>query len=136
MTYYVQLPPEYDPYRLYPAVVTLSAEVTTAGQQIDWWAGPAVAGGPRTGQATRQGYIVIAPVWTVEQQGEYAYSAREHAAVLNSLRDAHQDGGRRDPVAGMDCGPAHGQVGATRSSPHNLFAGPRLGTLALEIVSS
>ena len=47
VTYYVQLPPEYDPYRLYPAIVTLSAEVTTAQQQIDWWAGPAVKGGPR-----------------------------------------------------------------------------------------
>ena len=40
------------------------------------------------GQATRQGYIVIAPVWTVDRQDEYGYSAREHAAVLNSLRDA------------------------------------------------
>ena len=62
--------------------------MTTAQQQIDWWAGPAVKGGSRAGQATRQGYIVIAPVWIVEQQDEYGYSAREHAAVLNSLRDA------------------------------------------------
>ncbi len=88
VTYFIQLPPEYDPYRLYPAIVTLSAEMTTAQQQIDWWAGPAVKGGSRAGQATRQGYIVIAPVWIVERQDEYGYSAREHAAVLNSLRDA------------------------------------------------
>ena len=37
--YLVQLPPEYDPYRRYPAVVTLHGSGTTASQQIDWWAG-------------------------------------------------------------------------------------------------
>ena len=88
MTYYVQLPPEYDPYRLYPAIVTLNGEATTAGQQIDWWAGPRGKNGARLGQATRYGYIVIAPVWTEEHQKQYGYSAHEHAAVLNSLRDA------------------------------------------------
>ena len=31
---------------------------------------------------------MIAPVWTVEHQKQYGYSAHEHAAVLNSLRDA------------------------------------------------
>ena len=42
----------------------------------------------RSGQASRHGYIVIAPEWTEEHQKQYNYSAREHAAVLNSLRDA------------------------------------------------
>jgi hypothetical protein len=32
--------------------------------------------------------VVIAPKWTEEHQKKYGYSAREHAAVLNSLRDA------------------------------------------------
>ena len=45
-------------------------------------------GSMRTGQAARYGYIVIAPAWTEEHQKRYGYSAREHAAVLNSLRDA------------------------------------------------
>ena len=146
VTYYVQLPPEYDPYVKYPCIVTLNGAGTTPFQQIDWWAGmpkesaaPAknkaankeaggkegaanvppdprpddVAGekagdkpaeksddkppagaitvglqGMRLGQATRQGYIVIAPAWTKPHQAAYEYSAREHAAVLGSLRDA------------------------------------------------
>jgi len=88
VTYYVQLPPEYNPYRHYPTIVTLRGAGSTAQQQIDWWAGAWGAGGFRAGQATRHGYIVIAPDWTLEHQTRYEYSAREHAAVLNSLRDA------------------------------------------------
>jgi predicted esterase len=42
----------------------------------------------RLGQATRQGYIVIAPVWSQPHQKEYNASAEEHDAVLRSLRDA------------------------------------------------
>ncbi|MHB1035413.1 MAG: alpha/beta hydrolase-fold protein [Pirellulales bacterium] len=88
VTYWVQLPPEYDPYRRYPTVVTLHGAGTTPLQQIDWWAGAASPKGLRTGQATRYGYIVIAPAWSKVAQKAYGYSAREHAAVLNSLRDA------------------------------------------------
>lgn len=84
----VQLPPEYDPWRLYPAIVTLHGAGTTASHQIDWWAGAWAEGGWRNGQATHHGYIVIAPQWTVEHQRKYGYSLREHAAVLGSLRDA------------------------------------------------
>lgn len=85
--YLVQLPPEYDPLRRYPAIVTLHGAGSTAEQQVDWWAG-AWSGDRREGQATRHGYIVIAPRWTAEHQKEYGYSAREHAAVLDPLRDA------------------------------------------------
>ena len=88
VTYFVQLPPEYDPYRHYPTIVTLNGAGATAEQQIDWWAGGWGPGGMRSGQAARHGYIVIAPVWLVAHQKKYGYSAREHAAVLNSLRDA------------------------------------------------
>lgn len=86
--YLVQLPPEYNPYRRYPAIVTLHGGGTTASQQIDWWAGDWSKGGWRAGQAARHGYIVIAPEWTTEHQKQYGYSARENAAVLRSLRDA------------------------------------------------
>jgi pimeloyl-ACP methyl ester carboxylesterase len=78
VTYLIQLPPEYNPYRLYPTVVTLCGEGDTADKQIDWWAD----------YAARQGYIILAPAWTVEHQRQYGYSAREHAAVLGPLRDA------------------------------------------------
>jgi predicted esterase len=87
ITYFVQLPPEYDAHRLYPAVVTLHGSGTTPQQQIDWWAG-AVSENGRLGQATRQSYIVIAPAWASAGQIEYGYTSAEHAAVLNSLRDA------------------------------------------------
>ncbi len=117
VTCLVQLPPEYDPYRRYPAIVTLHGELSTPEQQIDWWAGP-WSNGQRSGQAARHGFIVIAPEWTAGRQRLYGYSAREVAAVLNSLRDAcrrfsidtdrvylsgHGSGGD----AAWDIGPAH-----------------------------
>ncbi len=87
--YYVQLPQGYDPYRKYPAIVTLHGAGTSAEQQIDWWAGShSEKAKLRTGQAARNGYIVIAPIWAEEHQFEYNYSAYEHAAVLFSLRHA------------------------------------------------
>jgi pimeloyl-ACP methyl ester carboxylesterase len=86
--YLVQLPPEYDPHRRYPAIVTLHGAGTTAENQIDWWAGAPEKAGARAGQASRHGYIVIAPDWTLDHQRDYRYSGREHAAVLDSLRDA------------------------------------------------
>src|SRR5207247_2406433 len=88
ISYAVQLPPEYNPYRRYPTVITLNGGSTGPRMQIDWWAGGVDAKGNRQGQGSRHGYIVIAPVWTVAHQGQYNYSLREHVAVLNSLRDA------------------------------------------------
>ncbi len=88
INYYVQLPPEYDPYRRYPMVVTLNGAGTTPLQQLDWWAGALDNSGNRMGQAMRHGYIVLAVDWAKPAQQEYEYSAREHAAVLVSLRDA------------------------------------------------
>ncbi len=84
-TYYVQLPPEYDPSRRYPMIVSLHAVGMDPEMQIDWWAGDKPA---RHGQAGRNGYIVIAPAWTVEHQRQYEGSAREHAVVLGCVRDA------------------------------------------------
>jgi len=87
--FWVQLPPEYDSYRRYPCLVTLNGGATTPLQQIAWWAGDySPEARTRYSQATRHGYIVIAPQWTREHQRKYEYSAREHAAVLLTLRDA------------------------------------------------
>ncbi len=88
ITYWVQVPPEYDPLRRYPAIVTLNGMGTTPQQQIDWWAGSWQEGGWRAGQASRYGYIVIAPKWSSEHQVRYEFSAREYWAVYLSLRDA------------------------------------------------
>lgn len=90
VNYWVQLPPEYDPHRHYPIVLTLNGAGTTPLQQIDWWAGAAPAEGQRLGQATRHGYIVVAVEWMRPHQRSYTFSAREHYAVLASLRDAQR----------------------------------------------
>lgn len=86
--YLVQLPPEYDPYRRYPAIVTLHRAGFSAESQLNWWAGERQPGKPRFGQAMRHGYIVIAPVWGDSHQPQYNFSLNEHLAVLDSLRDA------------------------------------------------
>lgn len=86
--YWVQVPPEYDPLRRYPVIVTLNGAGTTPEQQVDWWAGAWQEGGWRAGQASRHGYIVVAPQWASEYQKSYQFSAREHGAVLYTLRDA------------------------------------------------
>lgn len=88
--YVVQLPPEYDPLRHYPTIVTLGDAGVTPEQMLDFWAGPAdeARKGERMGQATRFGYIVIAVDWRKPHQFKYEYSAREHHAVLGAVRDA------------------------------------------------
>lgn len=89
--YYVQLPPEYDPYRRYPVIVTLHRTGSSPLQQLQWWCGPYDESmKERLGQATRHGYIVIAPEWTTPEQLRYEFTAREHDAVLSCLRDAFQ----------------------------------------------
>jgi predicted esterase len=91
LTYYVQLPPEYDPHRRYPCIITLNGAGTSPLQQIDWWCGSYnPESEARYGQATRHGCIVIAPVWQKDYQRKYEYTAREHAAVMYPLRDACQ----------------------------------------------
>jgi predicted esterase len=87
--YLIQLPPEYDPSRRYPCIVTLHGAGSTPADQIDWWAGPWDPEKQlRVGQATRRGYIVLAPAWAGPSQTRYEYAWHEHAAVLGSLRDA------------------------------------------------
>lgn len=90
-SYEIQLPPEYNPYRRYPCVVTLNGAGSTPEQQIDWWAGTySDRALTRQGQAARRGYVVIAPKWQKEFQREYEFTLREHASVLFALRDAIQ----------------------------------------------
>ncbi len=53
--YEVQLPDEYDPFRRYPAVLTLHPGGRSASDQINWWAGPYNADAhtsPRPGKPT------------------------------------------------------------------------------------
>jgi pimeloyl-ACP methyl ester carboxylesterase len=86
--YWVQLPPEYDPLRHYPVIVTLSDVGVAPADQLAFWTGQPRDEGEPLGQATRRGYITIAVDWHRPKQTTYDYSAREHHAVLGSLRDA------------------------------------------------
>ncbi len=87
--YVIQVPPEYDPYRKYPCVLSLPGLGMSPEQQVDWWAGPQIPNSTfRQGHASRNGYIVVSPKWMIEQQGQYNYTEGEHARVLTCLRDA------------------------------------------------
>ena len=97
ISYVVQTPPEYDPNRVYPCVVSLPSLSSNPDVQVNWWCGSALqlketeqaeARSQRLGQATRKGYIVISPVWATKGQLQYNYSEIEHARVLKCYRDA------------------------------------------------
>ncbi len=89
--YVVQVPPEYDPNRKYPCVLALPGKGNRPELEIDWWCGMNVelnSGTYRLGQATRHGYIVVAPDWMNEQQREYEYTEGEKDRILACFRDA------------------------------------------------
>jgi pimeloyl-ACP methyl ester carboxylesterase len=78
--YAIRLPPEYHPLRSYPVLIALHGG---QGPQsvIETWAS----------EASRRGYIVIAPEYGVPgQPPDYRYTASEHAAVEIALRDARR----------------------------------------------
>jgi hypothetical protein len=77
VTYTLLLPPEYHPGRAYPVLVALHNGGETGKAMID-----------RLGEtAGRYGFILAAPNWPVGGSGTYLYTAEEHAAVLDTLRD-------------------------------------------------
>jgi pimeloyl-ACP methyl ester carboxylesterase len=85
----VHLPPEYDPYRRYPLLITLPGGRQTVDQNLDMWCGSFNSTlNVRMGQASRNGYIVLAIDWRLAGQASYEYSAREHATVTKALRMA------------------------------------------------
>lgn len=87
--YLVHLPPEYNPLRPYPCIVALHPVGSPPEGQIDYWAGRLDSrSGSRLGQATRHGFVVVAPAWTRPGQRHYESTPREHAEVLAALRDA------------------------------------------------
>jgi pimeloyl-ACP methyl ester carboxylesterase len=78
--YAVFLPAEYHPLRNYPAVVALHSG-NGPESAIAWWAP----------EATRRGYIVVAPEYNVPgAPKDYRYTTSEHAAVELALRDARR----------------------------------------------
>jgi pimeloyl-ACP methyl ester carboxylesterase len=78
--YAVKLPPEYHPLRSYPAIVLLHSG---KGPQevIEEW----------SVEASRRGYILIAPEYAIKgQEQEYHYTYSEQAAAQLALRDARK----------------------------------------------
>lgn len=150
--YWIQLPPEYDPYRRYPCLVTLN-DTQSEVEQVDWWAGTYNENaGQRMGQAARHGYIVIAPQWQRNEQLTYEFTPKEHALVLDAVRNAmqrfsidsekifisgHSDGGD----AAWDIALSHPDlwagflaIGATASNYINHYHSNANGTLAMYFV--
>ena len=88
--YLVHLPPQYDPYRKYPCLMTLRSG-NSVEEQLERWAGrynhKLGLRGIRNGQAIRHGYIVVSLDWKQEGQAVYEYTAREHKAILNCMQD-------------------------------------------------
>jgi dienelactone hydrolase len=79
--YAVWLPPEYHPLRSYPALVVLHGPE-----------GPSETLSPWISEASRRGYVLIAPEWASPSKdpaaAAYRYTPNEHAAVQLALRDA------------------------------------------------
>lgn len=87
--YLIQLPPEYNPLREYPCIIALHESRSNPEGQINWWAGPYDAdAGVRMGHASRNGFIVVAPIWSRPDQRLYEYTPMEHQRVLVAMRDA------------------------------------------------
>lgn len=113
-SYVVQLPAEFRPARPYPVLLALHG----AGERPrEMLARLGAAGG-------EYGYIVAAPEWAVAGEAAYSYSAREHAAVLDTLRDLR----RRFPVDGdrvflLGYGEGAGAAFDVGLSHPDLFAG-------------
>ncbi|MEM7454745.1 MAG: hypothetical protein AAF456_10385 [Planctomycetota bacterium] len=81
------LPPEYNPYRRYPCILTLRPGINTEAQ-LNRFCGSFDANlGVRSGRATRQGYVVVSVDWKRPGQTQYDYSARAHTIVLRALRE-------------------------------------------------
>lgn len=75
--YLVQVPPEYHPGRAYPVLFALAH----AGEK------PLDLLGRCSALAAHHGYLLVAPTWEQGLRGTYQYTADEHAAVLDVLRD-------------------------------------------------
>ncbi len=76
-SYYVKLPPDYHHHRDYPVVLYLQSARERADVTLE-----------RLGElAAQHGFILAAPLWGGPSGAAYTYTAREHAIVLDSLRD-------------------------------------------------
>jgi pimeloyl-ACP methyl ester carboxylesterase len=76
-TYHLLLPPEYRHTRAWPVLIVLHREGEKPTEMLARWAE----------SAAENGYILVAPEWETGISGVWGYSEKEHAAVLDTLRD-------------------------------------------------
>ena len=76
-TYLLQLPPEYRTGRNWPVLIVLHQSGSMAADILKRW----------SEAAGENGYILVAPEWSQGLGGDYGYTDREHAVVLDTLRD-------------------------------------------------
>lgn len=83
------LPPQYNPYRKYPLVLTLPGGPQTLEQNLEMWCGKFNEKlKVREGNAMRNGYVVVAVDWREPGQFNWGYTGREHRVVLDGLYHA------------------------------------------------
>ncbi len=75
--YHVQLPPGYHHNRSYPVFVVLPEPGQAPESLMKVWAP----------LAQKNGYILVAPEWTMVGQTAYQYSEREQLVVIDTIRD-------------------------------------------------
>ena len=76
--YYVQLPPDYQHVgRAHPVLMVLHHSKEKPDESLKRW----------SDLAAQYGFLLVAPSWRKRQDGTWGYSEREHAAVLDCLRD-------------------------------------------------
>jgi pimeloyl-ACP methyl ester carboxylesterase len=76
-SYYVWTPPDYHPQRSYPVLLLLQSAREKPNILVQRW----------MPLAAKYGFILAAPVWGQGLRPTYGYTAPEHAAVLDALRD-------------------------------------------------
>jgi|694.fasta_scaffold04344_16 pimeloyl-ACP methyl ester carboxylesterase len=77
--YHYQLPPGYHPGRKWPILVVLHGSGEKPQEHLAKW----------SKQAGEEGYILLAPHWELGgAKSGYAYSPREHEAVLGAIHSA------------------------------------------------
>ena len=80
------LPPQYNPYRKYPMIVSLTGGTQSLDQNMEIWYGKYNQKLKiRQGNAPRNGYIVVTVDWRVPGQTRWNHSGREHRVVLAAL---------------------------------------------------
>jgi len=82
--YSVLLPYEYNPFRQYPVILTLHGRGVSLDTQISWWSSPPGF------QASRQGYIVVAPEYLDDPNQDFEFDSLAHDAVLHTLIDVRR----------------------------------------------